>query len=61
MKNTIIEALEWRYAVKKYDVSKKVTEDNLQILKDSIRLAPTSYGLQLLKLFLLRMKKSANN
>ena len=46
MKNTIVEALEWRYAVKKYDASKKIGTDNLQILKDSIRLAPTSYGLQ---------------
>lgn len=57
MKNTIIEALEWRYAVKKYDVSKKVTEDNLQILKDSIRLAPTSYGLQPFKAIFIKDEK----
>lgn len=57
MKNTIIEALEWRYAVKKYDVSKKLTEDNLQILKDSIRLAPTSYGLQPFKAIFIKDEK----
>ncbi|MDB0063126.1 NAD(P)H-dependent oxidoreductase [Crocinitomicaceae bacterium] len=57
MKNTIIKALEWRYAVKKYDASKKITEDNLQILKDSIRLAPTSYGLQPFKAIFIEDEK----
>jgi len=46
MKNTIIDALEWRYAVKKYDDTKKIRDTDLHILKESIRLTPTSYGLQ---------------
>lgn len=46
MNNTIKESLEWRYAVKKYDTTKAISTEDLQTLKDSIRLTPTSYGLQ---------------
>ncbi len=46
MNEKIIEALEWRYAVKKYDDTKSISNKDLQTLKDSIRMAPTSYGLQ---------------
>jgi len=45
MKN-ITQALEWRYATKQYDASKKLSTENLDILKESVRLAPTSFGLQ---------------
>jgi nitroreductase len=46
MTNTILEALNWRYAVKKYDASKKISDSDLHIIKESIRLTPTSFGLQ---------------
>jgi nitroreductase len=39
-------ALEWRYAAKKMDNTKKISETDWQLLKDSLRLAPSSYGLQ---------------
>lgn len=45
MKNSI-EALEWRYATKVYDPTKKLTDDQLNVLLESLRLAPSSYGLQ---------------
>lgn len=38
--------LNWRYAVKQYDNARKVGHDQLQLLKDAIRLAPSSFGLQ---------------
>lgn len=44
--NTIIEQLQWRYATQQYDVTKKINEADLEVLKESIRLAPSSYGLQ---------------
>ncbi len=53
MKNSIIEALNWRYAVKKYDASKKISEGDLEILKESIRLAPTAFGLQSFSVFII--------
>lgn len=39
-------ALEWRYACKKFDSTKNVSESDLTELLDCARLAPSSYGLQ---------------
>ncbi len=38
--------LSWRYATKKFDTSKKVSEQDLQNIIEAIRLTPTSFGLQ---------------
>lgn len=38
--------LNWRYATKKMDPSKKVSQDKLDRILEAIRLAPTSSGLQ---------------
>jgi nitroreductase len=45
MKN-ITQALEWRYATKQYDTTKKISDEQLQTLKESVRLSPSSFGLQ---------------
>lgn len=45
----IIEDLNWRYATKKFDPEKKISDTDLEIIKEALRLAPTSYGLQTLK------------
>lgn len=37
---------QWRYAVKKFDPSKKIPEKDLNHLLESLRLAPSSFGLQ---------------
>ena len=44
---SFLENLNWRYATKKFDVTKKITEENLQKIRDAIRLAPTSLGVQM--------------
>lgn len=41
-----ISALNWRYAVKKFDASKKISEKDWNVLMESLRLSPSSYGLQ---------------
>ena len=41
-----IDNLNWRYATKKFDPSKKVSERDISVLKEVARLAPSSYGLQ---------------
>ena len=51
--NTLIQQLNWRYATKQYDSTKKVSLEDLEILKESIRLAPSSYGLQPYKIFII--------
>jgi nitroreductase len=40
------EKLNWRYATKKMDPSKKVSQDKLDRILEAARLAPTSSGLQ---------------
>jgi nitroreductase len=47
MTNTeLIEKLNWRYAVKKFDSTKKINDSDWQTLEQSLVLAPTSFGLQ---------------
>lgn len=38
--------LEWRYAAKKFDTSKKVSDEDLNKILEAIRLTPTSFGMQ---------------
>jgi len=42
----IIKALGWRYATKKFDTAKKVSENDIEELLEVLRLAPSSFGLQ---------------
>lgn len=41
-----IENLQWRYATKKYDATKKVSDEDINAIKEAIQLAASSYGLQ---------------
>jgi nitroreductase len=43
----MITKLNWRYATKKFDPERLVPQSQIDILKEAIRLTPTSYGLQL--------------
>ncbi|MCC3217470.1 MULTISPECIES: NAD(P)H-dependent oxidoreductase [unclassified Chryseobacterium] len=43
---SLIENLNWRHAVKAYDPTKKVSQEDLNTILESARLAPTSSGLQ---------------
>ena len=45
----IINSLEWRYATKKFNPSKKLSNQQINILKKAFNLTPTSFGLQPLK------------
>ncbi len=38
--------LEWRYATKKFDNTKKIPADKLEHLLQTVKLAPSSFGLQ---------------
>lgn len=46
--------LQWRYATKKFDPSKKLSEDDFQGLLEVLRLTPSSFGLQLWKFVVIR-------
>lgn len=49
----IIENLNWRYATKKFDETKKVSEEKLTILKQAFNFTPTSYGIQTMKVIII--------
>ena len=42
----ILEQLNWRYAVKQYDKNKKISDADWKTLEESLKLAPSSFGLQ---------------
>lgn len=52
-----IESLQWRYAVKKFDDTKELSNSQLDILKEAFNLTATSYGLQPIKLVVLKNKE----
>jgi nitroreductase len=51
--STFIEHQNWRYATKKFDASKKISDKDLNILKEAIRLSSSSYGLQPYKVIIV--------
>jgi nitroreductase len=55
--NKFIENQNWRYATKKFDATKKVSNEDLEILKEAIRLSTSSYGLQPYKIFIIENKE----
>jgi len=57
MNKQLIEALEWRYACKKFDADKRISDTDLDTLLDSIQLTPSSYGLQPIKVLLIETKE----
>ena len=54
MKN--IEALQWRYATKKFDNAKILPPQKMEVLKNAFNLTATSYGLQPIKLVIVHNK-----
>tara|TARA_R110000868_G_scaffold145181_2_gene365195 strand:- start:107153 stop:107785 length:633 start_codon:yes stop_codon:yes gene_type:complete len=51
-----IKQLRWRYAVKKFDATKELPKTKLHILKQAFNLTATSYGLQPIKLVVVKNK-----
>tara|TARA_R110001632_G_scaffold63318_3_gene151508 strand:- start:48417 stop:49049 length:633 start_codon:yes stop_codon:yes gene_type:complete len=52
-----IENLEWRYAVKKFDDQKFLLDAQIDTLKKAFNLTATSYGLQPIKLVIIKNKE----
>lgn len=51
--STFIENQNWRYATKKFDATKKIATEDLNLLKEAIRLSSSSFGLQLYKVIIV--------
>ena len=52
-----LSALNWRYAVKKFDPTKKISDKDWNVLAESLRLSPSSYGLQPWKFVVVQDQK----
>jgi nitroreductase len=66
LKNELLDALHWRYATKHFDPNKKISDEDFAILKQSLILSPSSFGLQPYKFLVvenieLRKKLTANS
>jgi nitroreductase len=53
----IIDNLKWRYAVKKFDSTKELSNEQINVLKEAFNLTATSYGLQPLKMLVIKNKE----
>lgn len=42
----MIDNLKWRYATKQFDTGKKISNENIELLKEAVSLTASSYGLQ---------------
>ena len=51
--SNFLENQNWRYATKKFDASKKISNQDLDFLKEAIRLSASSFGLQLFKVIVV--------
>ncbi len=56
----IIESLRWRYATKKFDNTRILPQEKIDILQEAFNLTATSYGLQPLKLVIIKNKELQN-
>lgn len=52
-----LQALNWRYATKKFDPTKKIEASKIDKLKEAIQLTATSYGLQAFKVFAIQSQE----
>ncbi|PIR15909.1 MAG: NAD(P)H-dependent oxidoreductase [Elusimicrobia bacterium CG11_big_fil_rev_8_21_14_0_20_64_6] len=53
---TLLSALNWRYAVKKFDAAGRIPLDKWEALEESLVLSPSSYGLQAWKFLVVEDK-----
>ncbi len=57
LKKGLIDALNWRYATKKFDSEKKINEKDFEELLEALRLSPSSFGIQPWKFLIVENKK----
>ncbi len=51
--SNIIKHLNWRYATKKFDSTKKLSKDKINTIKEAFNLTATSFGLQTISLVIV--------
>lgn len=54
----ITDALNWRYAAKKFDTTRVIPDNTIEIIKECFNLTASSYGLQPVKLLIVSNKST---
>lgn len=57
----IINSLKWRYATKKFDATKIISNEKLNIIKEAFNLTATSFGLQTISMVIVSDKEVRNS
>lgn len=55
---SFLSQLNWRYATKKFDTKKRVSENDLDAILEAVRMAPTSFGLESYKIVVISDQKT---
>lgn len=55
---SFLSQLNWRYATKKFDTKKRVSENDLDAILEAIRMTPTSFGLESYKIVVVSDQKT---
>ncbi|MFC4635602.1 NAD(P)H-dependent oxidoreductase [Dokdonia ponticola] len=53
----ILDALQWRYATKKFDANRTLSDEKIAVLKNAFNLTASSFGLQPVKLVVIQNQK----
>lgn len=56
----LIDKLRWRYATKKFDPERRVSDRDLECLKEAVRLSVSSFGIQPYKVIIIENKEIRN-
>jgi len=57
----IIDDLNWRYATKAFNPTKKVSKQDLETIVEAFKLSPSSFGLQPWKLVIVQDQKTKDS
>lgn len=52
--SSLLEALKWRYATKKFDAKRILSDDKITVLKEAFNLTASSFGLQPVRLLIVQ-------
>lgn len=55
---SFLSQLNWRYATKKFDMKKRVSENDLDAILEAVRMTPTSFGLESYKIAVVSDQKT---
>lgn len=56
-KKVLLEAMKYRYATKKFDPEKIISDEDFETLLEAARLSPTSFGMEPWKILVIQNRK----